>query len=51
MNLEKHFHNRTIQMLDNITKFEANNLQKLKEIATESFSETVVDLNKDMKGT
>lgn len=45
LNLEKHFHNRTIQMLENVSKFENNNLQKLKDLATQSFKETVEDLN------
>lgn len=37
LNLEKHFHNRTITMLGNIAKFEESNLTQLKQIAIDSF--------------
>jgi hypothetical protein len=40
LNLEKHFHNRTITMLNNITRFEEANLIRLKGIALECFAET-----------
>ncbi len=40
LNLEKHFHNRTITMLNNITRFEEANLVKLKGIAQDCFVET-----------
>jgi len=47
LNLEKHFHNRTIVMLNNISKFEENNLTQLKQIAIDSFQETVKQVADD----
>jgi hypothetical protein len=51
MNVEKHFHNRTITMLNNITKFEESNLHEFKGIAIECFQETVKEIhsNKNTK--
>lgn len=51
LNLEKHYHTRTVQMLENIIKFETTNLQKLKELAMQSFKETVNDLNNNKEDT
>lgn len=43
-NIEKHFHNWTINMLNNIAKFEESNLAQLKNIATTAFAETVQEI-------
>ncbi len=51
LNLEKHFHNRTIAMLESIANQEQRQLQSFKQIAVDSFNETLTHLRENPEET
>lgn len=52
LNLEKHFHDRTVNMLNTITSYEQQNMKnKISSIAQESFASAVSRIEKDHDGS